>query len=57
MPPKKKGVKTGPSHYLVVKAVRKNNSWAFRKEVVPTEELDQAIKQTRQEQQQALKKN
>ncbi len=55
MPPKK-GVKTGPTHYLVVKAVRKGNSWSFRKEVVPTEELDKVIKQTRQEQQQALKK-
>ncbi len=55
MPPKKR-VKTGPSHYLVVKAVRKNNSWSFKKEVVPTEDLDQVIKQARQEQQEALKK-
>ncbi|NPA34033.1 MAG: hypothetical protein GXO48_03775 [Chlorobi bacterium] len=56
MPPKR-GVKTGPTHYLVVKAVRKNRSWAFKKEIVPTAEVERVIKETRKEQQEALKRN
>ncbi len=54
MPPKKKGVKTGPTHYLVVKAVPKGKSWSFRRVVVKTEDLEKVIKETREEQKKAV---